>query len=136
MFNAQNMYFMCGGEGPKVPAFTEFHLSNKKYEEHGFAQHAIITPLNPLLDKVSLYSTSLHNPHQTSVTSASTSLFFPLILLILQRNEFYHILTLHSSNRYRKSNIRTTHIRSVFSTGTEKYKTQKVLGAGRFIHGL
>jgi len=111
-----------------VSAFTGLYLSIKKYEERDFAQHAVITPLTPLLDKVSLYRTSLHNPHQTSVTSAPTSLFFPLILLILQRNEFYYPLTLHSSNRYRNSNIQTTHIRSLFSPGAEKYKTQKKSG--------
>jgi len=83
------LYFMWGErKGPKASAFTELYLSNKKYEERGFAQHVIVTPLTPLFDKVSRYSTSLHNPHQTSITSAPTSLFFPLILLILQRNEF------------------------------------------------
>jgi hypothetical protein len=69
-----------------------------------------------------------HSPHQTSVISAPTSLFLPLILWILQRNEFHYVLTLHSSNRYRNSNIRTTHIRSVFSTGAEKYTTQNKCG--------
>ena len=130
-----------GRKGPKVPTISELYLSNKKYKEHDFAQHAMILPLTLSVGQgiaVQHFTAPSTHPNLTLSPSCfykyciqSTPDFrnkytyiiiFPLILLILQRNEFYYLLTLHSSNRYRNSNIWTTHNKSVFSTGADKYK--------------